>query len=265
MMTTYVIGSVKGRYRLLLKLLETIHFNPEQDSLWFSGNLVNHGPESLDVLRYIKSLGKSAVSVLGSEELHLLGRMTGFAEHQAVDQLDDILNAPDRDELMKWLRGRPLIHHDAKLNFTLVHAGIHAEWTFSKALTLAYEVESVLSGSNFAAFFENREQQQTGWHPKLRGWKRLNFICNALTLQTYCNAQGRLSFNSQGPLAEQAEGLTPWYRQAARLTPKLHIIFADEANFADTAVAGIYPLAVQTGLEALSLTGELERIRVEQD
>jgi bis(5'-nucleosyl)-tetraphosphatase (symmetrical) len=264
-MTSYAISSIKGRYGLLLKLLDAIQFDPQQDNLWFSGNLVNGGPESLQVLRFVKGLGKTAVTVLGTEELHLLGRMTGFAEQQEADQLDEILNAPDRDEFVKWLRGRPLMHHDGKQGFTLVHAGIHAEWTFSKALTLAYEVESVLSGSNFAAFFENRGQEQTGWHPKLRGWKRLNFICNVLTRQGYCNDQRRLNFKAHGPVAMQPEGLTPWYRLTERMAPNLKLIFADEANFADTAVAGIYPLSVQNGLEALRLSAEPERIRVVED
>jgi bis(5'-nucleosyl)-tetraphosphatase (symmetrical) len=217
----------------------------------------------LAVLRYVKSLGKSAVTVLGAEELNLLGRMTGFAKPQEADLLDETLAEADRDELLKWLRTRPLMHHDAKLNFTLVHAGIHAEWTFSKALTLAYEVESVLAGSNFAAFFENRGCEQTGWHPKLRGWKRLNFICNVLTLQRYCNAQGRLNFSASGPITEQAEGLTPWYRWPERMARNLNIVFNDEAGFEDVAIAGIYPLSGKNGLQALRLTAEPERVWVD--
>ncbi|MDD4914554.1 MAG: symmetrical bis(5'-nucleosyl)-tetraphosphatase [Methylococcales bacterium] len=262
-MTTYAIGSVKGNYRLLLKLLDTIRFDPECDRLWFTGNLVNEGPESLAVLRFVKSLGKAAVTVLGTQELHLLGRMTAFAERQENDNLDEILDAPDRDELMKWLRNRPLIHHDAKLNFTLVHAGIHAEWTFSKALTLAYEVESVLSGSNFAAFFESRGQEQTAWHAKLRGWKRLNFICNAYTLLAYYNERGRLDFRTRGPVAAHQDGLTPWYRHTERMTAALNIVFADEANFADAPAPGIYPVSAQSGLEALKLSAEPEIIRLD--
>jgi len=252
-MTTYAIGSVKGEYQSLLQLLETINFDPEQDCLWFTGNLVNTGPESLQVLRFIKNLGKKAVMVLGDQELRLLGIAAGFLTAESPDGLDEILNAPDRDELLKWLRQRPLLFHDSKQNFTLVHAGIPAEWTLSQTLTFAYEVESVLSGSNYAAFLENRRQDQTGWHAKLRGWKRLNFITNAYTLMKYCNAQGRLDFSASGAITLQPAALLPWYRQPQRLTANLNIIFSDDAGFGDAAFPGVYPLPVSGALSALKL------------
>jgi len=259
-MATYAIGSVKGDYQSLLKLLETISFDPENDCLWFTGNLVNEGPESLAVLRYVKNLGKKAVTVLGDQELHLLALAEGFAQAEAGDTLDDILNAPDRDELLKWLRRRALVHHDAKLNFTLVHAGIPAEWTFSQALTFAYEVESVFSQGNYAALLENMSQDQSRWHAKLRGWKRLRFITNAYTLMKYCNGQGKLDFNTCGALGTQAEGLVPWYRLPERLTAHLNIIFADDANFDDDVFPGIYPLPTQGKLSALKLSATPESI-----
>lgn len=241
--------------------MEKISFDEEQDRLWFSGNLINGGPESLEVLRFVKGLGKKAVAVLGNQELRLLGLASGFMQADAGDTLDEVINAPDRDELLKWLRQRPLLHHDSKLNFTLVHAGIPAEWTLSQTLTFSYEVESVLSGSNYAAFLENRKQDQTGWHPKLRGWKRLNFICNAYTLMKYCNERGRLDFNAIGPVNEQENpNLLPWYRQPERITANLNIIFADDANFQDTDFHGVYPLASQGGLAALKLSATPESI-----
>lgn len=252
-MTTHAIGSVNGDYQSLSKLLEKIAFDPDNDCLWFTGNLVNGGTESLAVLRFVKSLGKKAVMVLGNQELHLLSVAAGFAQPNEDDRLDEILNAPDRDELLKWLRQRSLIHHDSKLNFTLVHAGIPGEWTFSQALTFAYEVESVLSGSNYAAFLENRRQDQSRWHAKLRGWKRLNFIANAYTLMKYCTDQGKLDFKAAGAIATQSEGLIPWYRQPERITVNLNIVFADDANFADTPVPGIYPLSSRTMRSSLRL------------
>lgn len=261
-MTTYAIGSVKGYYQPLVKLLEKIHFDPENDCLWFVGNLVNEGPESLEVLRFVKNLGKKAITVLGDQELRLLAIAEGFAQPEASDTLDAILNAPDRDELLKWLRRRPLIHHDAKLNFTLVHAGIPAEWTFSQALTFACEVESALSQSTYRAFLEHRGQDQSRWNAKLNGWKRLRFISNAYTLMKYCNEQGKLDFHAGGAFAGQTAGLVPWYRLPERMTANLNIIFADDANFADTAYPGIYPLPTQGSLSALTLTGTPERISV---
>lgn len=148
-MTTYAIGSVNGCYQSLLNLLEKIQFDPEHDNLWFAGNLIHRESEPLAILRFVKGLGKQAVTVLGDQEFHLLRLAEGFIPSEANDRLAEILNAPDRDELLKWLRQRPLIHHDSKLNFTLVHAGIPAEWSFSQALTFAYEVESVLVVSHF--------------------------------------------------------------------------------------------------------------------
>ena len=261
-MTTYAIGSVKGCYQSLLKLLEIMQFDPENDRLWFTGNLVNEGPDSLAVLRFVKSLGKKAITVLGDQELHLLTLAEGFEEPATGDTLDEILNAPDREELLKWLRCRALIHHDSKLNFTLVHAGIPAEWSFSQALTFAYEVESVLAQGNYLALLENRAQDQSRWHAKLTGWKRLRFIINAFTLMKYCNEKGRLDFNTSGAIGTQPEGLLPWYRLPNRLTSNLNIIFADDANFADDTFPGIYPLSSQGKLSALKLAATPEKINI---
>jgi bis(5'-nucleosyl)-tetraphosphatase (symmetrical) len=263
-MTTYAIGSVKGCYPTLLALLEKIQFDPENDCLWFVGNLVNEGADSLAVLRFVKSLGKQAVMVLGNQELHLLRVADGHTPPQASDTLDDILNAPDRDELLKWLRRRPLIHHDSKLNFTLVHAGIPAGWSFSQSLTFVYEVESVLSQGNSKLLLENLTPDQSRWHAKLRGWKRLRFITNACTLMKYCTPQGKLDFYTTGSMSAQTEELVPWYRLPERLTTQLNIIFADDADFQDVAFPGIYPLPAQTHLPALTLTANPEMIRVER-
>jgi len=263
-MTHYAIGSVKGNFRLLSKLLEQIHFDPENDCLWFSGNLVNGGDESLEVLRFVKGLGKKAVTVLGSEEFRLLAIANGFVEKTADDSVDDILNAEDKDALLKWIRQRALIHHDSKLNFTLVHSGVYPEWSFSKSLTFAYEVESVLSGSNYLAFLENRQQGQTRWHEKLRGWKRLHFICNAYTLMKYFTEQGKLDFQTRGAV-EQTAHLIPWYRRPERVTANLNIVFSDDANFNDERVKGIYPLSSDGVLSAWKLSETPEYISVSEE
>lgn len=258
-MTTYAIGRVNGDYRGLLELLEKIQFDPESDCLWFAGNVVNTGPDSLAVLRFIKDLGKKAVLVLGPQELRLLEIAAGFVVAEVDDVLDEILNAPDRDGLLNWLRRRGLIHHDAKLGFTLVHAGIPAEWTFSQALTFGYEVESALSGSNYAAFLENRMQDQTRWHAKLRGWKRLNFIANAYTLMNYCTPQGKLSFQAIETLPADAE-LVPWYQVADRQVTNTNIVFANQAGFTDQLPDGIYALPCHGSLVAMKLSIPPENI-----
>jgi bis(5'-nucleosyl)-tetraphosphatase (symmetrical) len=262
-MSTYAIGSINGYYSPLLKLLEKIAFNPEQDKLWFTGNLVNGGADGLAVLRFIKDLGKNAVTVLGSQELHLLTVAEGLAQLEVGDTFAEILNAPDKDELIKWLRKRSLIHHDSKLNFTLVHAGIPAAWTFSQALTFAYEVESVLSGSNYHSFLENQGKDQTRWNAKLRGWRRLRYITNAYTVMKYCDDQGKLDFNACGSVDQQTEGLLPWYKVPGRITANLNIMFADDGNFADAAYPGVYPLPENDSLCAWKLSEIPEMFSVE--
>jgi bis(5'-nucleosyl)-tetraphosphatase (symmetrical) len=262
-MTTYAIGSVNGNFQSLLKLLDKIQFDPENDCLWFAGNLVNEGPDSLAVLRFVKGLGKNAVMVLGNQELRLLALAEGFEQSEASDTLDEILHAPDRDELLKWLRRRGFVHYDSKLNFTLVHAGIPAEWSFSHAITFAYEVESALSGSMYRDFLENRGQDQSRWNAKLRGWKRLRFITNAFSLMKYCNENGKLDFKASGAIETQVEGLVPWYRLPDRLTSSLNIIFADDSNFEDGIFPGIYPLSTQGNLYALKLAAIPEKFSID--
>jgi bis(5'-nucleosyl)-tetraphosphatase (symmetrical) len=163
---------------------------------------------------------------------------------------------------VKWLRQRPLIHHDAKLNFTLVHAGIPAEWSFSQALTFAYEVESVFSLGNYQLLLENLEPDKSRWHAKLRGWKRLRFIINACTLMKYCNQQRQLDFITHGSISSQTKDLVPWYRLPDRLTAHLNIIFADDADFQDECFRGIFPIPTKATLSALKLGTKPESISV---
>jgi len=251
-MTTYAIGSVFGNDRLLSELLQHIEFNPAKDRLWFSGNLAG-GRGSLQTLRMVKSLGKSAISVLGDNELLLMQIAAGFAEADSLSGAKEILDAQDKDDLINWLRRCSLVHHDSKLDFTMVHAGLPAEWTYSQVLTFAFEVESGLGGPNYLAFLENRRLDQTRWHAKLRGWKRANFITNACTQIKYCNEQGRLDFQAIGPVGSQTAGLMPWYRVPNRANAQLRILFADDANYLDDSVPGIYPLPSIDSLSARNL------------
>jgi len=261
-MTTYAIGSVHGDFKTLTKLLESVGFDPQTDRLWFAGNLVNGGPDSLAILRFVKNLGKKAITVLGRQELHLLSVAAGIIPPNPDDYFDELLDAPDRDDLLKWLRQRSFIHHDSIIGFTLVHAGIPAEWTFSQVLTFAYEVESVLAGAQYTTFLENRRQDQSRWHAKLRGWKRTNFIANAYILMAYCTEQGKLDFNARGPVSQQKPDLMPWYRLPNRITANLNIVFADEAGFDDSAYPGVYPLNSKDRLSALKLSSEPEIVSI---
>jgi bis(5'-nucleosyl)-tetraphosphatase (symmetrical) len=259
-MTTYAIGDVRGRFQTLSQLLEKVGFDQEQDTLWFSGDLVNSGPDSLAVLRFVKNLGKRATTVLGNEELRLLAIAEGVEPQRSGDVFDEILAAPDRDALLNWLYQRPFLHHG--LNFTLVHAGIPAEWSLSQARTFAIEAESSLSMGNHKTFLENISgDDPSRWHAKHRGWKRLRFITNAFTRMRYGNEKGRLDFS-----ATQPEGYVPWYQLANRNMEKQNIIFSHWSGSDDQNVPGIFPLntgcADSGSLSALKVCSSPERISV---
>ena len=143
-MAVYAIGDIQGCAEPLHALLDRIGFDPAGDSLWFTGDLVNRGPHSLEVLRFVRSLGDRAVVVLGNHDLHLLAVWYGYATEKRHDTLRQVLEAPDADELLDWLRRRPLMHLDRALGYALVHAGIHPSWTLEAALAYAREVEEAL-------------------------------------------------------------------------------------------------------------------------
>lgn len=265
-MTTYAIGAVRGELQTLLKLLETIHFDREQDTLCFTGDLVNGGPDSLAVLRFVRELGKQAVSVLGNQELRLLGIAAGVIAAQPHDRFDEILAAADHEGLLKWLCQCPFLHHEA--GYTLVHAGIPAEWSLSQAQILAMEAESSLSMGGAQAFLENIfADEPTKWHAKHRGWKRVRFITNAFTRMRYLNDKGRLDFSETGSPGSQPAGFVPWYQAPDRAMAKQKIVFGhwDIPDQGDT-IAGIFPL--DTGcarggtLSALTMTAAPEKVSV---
>jgi bis(5'-nucleosyl)-tetraphosphatase (symmetrical) len=264
-MTTYAIGAVRGEFQTLLKLLDMIHFDSAQDSLCFTGDLVNGGPDSLAVLRFVRDLGKQAVMVLGNQELRLLGIAEGVIAVQPDDHFDEILAAPDREALLKWLCQRPFLHH--ALGYTLVHAGIPAEWSLSQAQIFAMEAESTLSMGSPKAFLENIfADDPTRWHAKHRGWKRVRFITNAFTRMRYLNDSGRLDFSAKGSPGTQPEGYLPWYRMADRVMATQKIIFGHWDVLEQDVVAGIFPLdsgcARGGALSALTMTPAPEKTSV---
>ncbi|MGR9044546.1 MAG: symmetrical bis(5'-nucleosyl)-tetraphosphatase [Gammaproteobacteria bacterium] len=259
---TYAVGDVRGNFQMLRHLLDQIRYEPEQDTLWFTGNLVNSGTDSLAVLRFVKDLGRRAVTVLGQQELRLLAVAEGVESKTSDDRFDDILAASDRDSLLKWLAQRPFLHHES--NFTLVHAGIPAEWSLSQARTFAIEAESSLSMGNRKTFLENiAGDEPTRWHAKHRGWKRLRFIVNAFTRMRYCDDTGRLAF---GAVETAPEGYFPWYRMAGRAMAGKNIVFGHRSAPADETVTGIFPLDTGCGLggslSAMQLASPLKRFEV---
>ncbi|HLT92895.1 MAG TPA: symmetrical bis(5'-nucleosyl)-tetraphosphatase [Woeseiaceae bacterium] len=212
-MAVYAIGDVQGCYDPLRRLLDRLEFDPGHDRLWLTGDLVNRGPQSLEVLRFVRGLGRVVTTVLGNHDLHLIALAAGIDGGRDPDAtLAPVLAAPDRDELVTWLRKRPLAHYDEKLNTLLVHAGLPAEWTVKKTLKRAAEVEEVLRGDAWLEFLPALYGNTPArWSGKLEGHKRLRYIVNALTRVRMLDEEGRLDFSHKGPPTDAKKGLVPWF------------------------------------------------------
>jgi bis(5'-nucleosyl)-tetraphosphatase (symmetrical) len=224
-MSTYAIGDVQGCFSALQKLLETIQFNPENDTLWFTGDLVNRGSQSLETLRFVKSLGHRQKTVLGNHDLHLLAVSHGAIESKVGDTLTSILEAPDREELLHWLSQQPLLHHDETLGFTMVHAGLAANWNLTTAKQLASEVETVIKNKTNVEFFNHMYGNTPDhWTPELTGYNRLRCITNFFTRVRFCYPDGRMDFENKGKL-ESGSLLLPWFKLPDRVNQDLKIIF----------------------------------------
>lgn len=251
-MTTYAIGNVNSQCDLLLSLLDKIDFDKQRDCLWFTGNLINpEAREPLSVIRFIRKLGKAAITVLGDEDFKLIASVEGHTQSDSIEQL---YSESDIQELLGWLRNLPLMHYDARLNFAIVHAGIPPEWSLSQARTFAFEVESALS-SNHRAFLENINGKRVPrrWNAKLRGWKRLHFISQAFTRIQCCNENGYMDFASKVASSAQTDEYKPWYQQANRHMANVNIIFSHATEVDNQACANVFPInAVQTKGKSLS-------------
>ena len=212
-MATYAIGDIQGCYDPFRRLLDKIHFDPDKDKLWLTGDLVNRGPKSLKTLRFVRKLGKSAITVLGNHDLHLIALAHDVKySGSKFDSLWKILAADDCDELLTWLRKRPLAHYSKKLNTLMVHAGIPPQWTVEKTLRRAAEVENRLRGDRFLSFIERMYGNMPDrWSGDLRGYDRLRFIVNALTRMRMLRKSGRLDFTHSGPPEAARKGLVPWF------------------------------------------------------
>ena len=230
-LATYAIGDVQGCAEALFSLLDLVAFDRERDRLWFVGDLVNRGPHSLEVLRFVQGLGERAVSVLGNHDLHLLASAAGAREPRPKDTFGDVLGAPDRDTLLDWLRTRPLLHLDEESGFAMVHAGLPPQWTLQEAQALAREVEEVLCGTAAGAFFrEMYGDEPRRWSPALSDSARPRFVVNALTRLRYITSDGALEFRHAGPPGTQASGLVPWFEAPGRRSRESHIVFGHWAT-----------------------------------
>lgn len=223
-MATYAVGDVQGCYAELVKLLELIRFDPVRDQLWLVGDLVNRGPGSLAVLRLVKSLGEAAITVLGNHDLHLLAVAEGAAELHRSDTLDEVLNAPDREELLGWLRQQRLLHVEGK--HLLVHAGLLPQWSVKQAASLAREVEKALRGKDYADFLAHMYgNQPKSWDDTLTGYKRLRVITNALTRMRICTDAGEMEFKFKGEYHNIPAGYRAWYEMPRRASRDATVIF----------------------------------------
>ena len=206
-MATYAIGDVQGCFDELQALLARCGF-AKRDRLWFVGDLVNRGPKSLEVLRFVRDLGERAVVVLGNHDLHLVTQHEGFAKPRKDDTFADVLQAPDRRALVDWLRTRPMMHVEG--DYAMVHAGLLPQWGIGKALQLAQEVEAALRGREYRAFLANMYGSKPDeWRDELKGWDRLRVIVNAMTRMRFSTPQGRMDFQSKG--AKAPKGYRPWF------------------------------------------------------
>jgi bis(5'-nucleosyl)-tetraphosphatase (symmetrical) len=265
--TTYAIGDVQGCYDTLRRLLDRVRFEPARDVLWFVGDLVNRGTGSLQVLRFVRSLDGGAVTVLGNHDLHLLAIARGHRPARRGDTLDRVLQAPDRDELLDWLRRRPLMHRDDRLGFVMTHAGVPHIWTLDVAAERAREVEQALTGDAYddllASMYGNKPAR---WRDQLTGVERWRVIINYLTRMRLIDAVGRLELRYSEGLDGIPKGFQPWF-EFYRSRPSTHaMVFGHWAALnGECSVEGIYPL--DTGcvwgnsLTALALR-PLERISV---
>jgi bis(5'-nucleosyl)-tetraphosphatase (symmetrical) len=207
-MATYAIGDVQGCFDELTQLLRQISFS-KQDRLWFVGDLVNRGPKSLEVLRFVRDLGGRAVTVLGNHDLHLVAQHEGIERPHKGDTFRDVLDAPDARELVAWLRTRPMMH--AAGPYAMVHAGLLPQWSIENAVALGGEVAAALAAPDYREFLANMYGgKPEQWHDSLAGWDRLRVIVNAMTRMRFCDRKGRMDLEGKG--TEPRKGYLRWYQ-----------------------------------------------------
>ncbi|HEX9139969.1 MAG TPA: symmetrical bis(5'-nucleosyl)-tetraphosphatase [Steroidobacteraceae bacterium] len=225
-MARWGIGDVQGCCAELRELLTRIDYSADRDQLWFTGDLVNRGPESLPALRLVRSLDANAIVVLGNHDLHLLAAAFVPGHRlRAHDTLDEILVAPDREALLAWLLARPLLHYSASHQDLLVHAGVLPQWDAPLARALAGEVEAALRHDPRALLRDMYGDKPDRWDPALKGTARLRLIINVCTRLRFCTPDGRIDLKQKGrPDAARAPWF-PWYLLPERASRGTRIIF----------------------------------------
>ena len=246
-MTTYAIGDLQGCYDVLARLLEHIRFDPAQDRLWFCGDLVNRGGQSLETLKLVHSLRERCTVVLGNHDMSLLAiaHRSEADQHKVNPDLHRVLFAPERDQLIGWLKHQKLLHVDESLGFAMVHAGLSPKWTLKMAQARAAEVERILQGEQAGRYLKAMYGNQPGWSPKLGGTDRFRAIVNIFTRMRYCTPNGRIGFEEKGRPGTQQPGFYPWFSVPGHAPRELPIVCGHWSTLGLFMGLGVY--AIDTG------------------
>ncbi len=233
-MATYFVGDLQGCYDELQRLLETVNFDTALDRLYLVGDLVARGDKSLECLRFVKSLGSSAQTVLGNHDLHLISTALGIKKIKIKDRVQAIFDATDFMELIDWLRHQPLLIHNKEQNWLMSHAGISPQWDLITAKQCAKEVETVLQQGDFHGLLTQMyDQEPRFWQDSLTGIDRLRYIINAFTRMRFCESDGSLDFDCKLPPQQAPESLRPWFQLANPLYNQTNVIFGHWASLVD--------------------------------
>ncbi|MEP7042171.1 MAG: symmetrical bis(5'-nucleosyl)-tetraphosphatase [Dokdonella sp.] len=262
-MATWAIGDIQGCHDELVRLIEKLRFDPATDKLWFCGDLVNRGGQSLAVLRTVKALGDRAVVALGNHDLSLLSIAERKREEQGRvnPELREVLFAPDRDELIGWLRRQNLLHVDRSLGFLLVHAGLFPRWTVQQAEEVAREIEDKLRGEGYRRLLKQLFGNKPDlWTPKLRGIDRWRAGINVFTRMRYCDVRGRIAFSDKGIPGTQRPGLYPWYEVPGQIRRDIRVVCGHWSTLGRFAGLGVN--AIDTGCV---WGGALTALRLDSD
>src|ERR1700744_1480144 len=260
-MATYAIGDVQGCYPELQRLLEKLRFDPAADRLWFCGDLVNRGGQSLETLRLIHSLRDNVIVTLGNHDLSLLaiGQRRQDAQSKVNPELREVLFAEDAPVLFEWMRSQKLMHHDEQLGWTMVHAGLAPIWTLRQALRQAQDVERELSSPRHPRILKNLfGNRPAAWSSRLQGIDRMRASINTLTRMRYCDVHGRIDFESKGIPGTQKPGMYPWFEVPGMRRRETRIVCGHWSTLGRFAGLGIY--AIDTGCV---WGGKLTAIRLE--
>ncbi len=244
-MATYVIGDIHGCFATFVKLLDRVRFDEGNDRLWFVGDLVNRGPRSLEMLRWVRDYEDLCVATLGNHDLHLLGRARGHRLHKVSDTFDELLAAPDAEELLTWLRLRPLLFEEG--DFVLVHAGIHPEWSLKNARRHARKAEARLRGEHCGALIDSLYEPDRGfdWNPELKGQERDRASLAVFTRMRTLDTAGRLRLEFTGAPEDAPADLQPWFEGRQSSVEKHTVLFGHWAGLGLHVAPGL--LALDSG------------------